>query len=222
MMNNKLIWMCWFQGIDDKSIPELNQLCIKKWKELNPDYNVNILTNGTISDYVPEYFEIIKNSPPRANPAKSDLLRILLLSKYGGVWVDASVYPVLPLSEYYHDIVNQTGFFTYRFKPRSIDKHKGDRETVSWFLCADKPSHYLIESWKIKTVENFKFKQWKFYKFHETLCHLYDEDERVKHIIDNMTQLDATIPLSACKGTGGNWETRLKPSYMYKRPVLKL
>ena len=211
--------MCWFQGEGIK-IPPLNRACIERWKRLNPDWNVNILCNSTIGNYVPEYFEIIKDSPHHKPPARSDLLRILLLSKYGGVWADASLYPVLPLSDFYYDVVNETKFFTYRFNPRSIDKTKGDRETVSWFLCASKPNHYLIESWKEKTIEHFKYKQWKFYQFHETLCYLYDEDEKVKHIIDNMVQLDAEIPLSACRGTGGNWETRLKPSYMYKRPFL--
>ena len=90
MNKNKTIWMCWFQGEDHPSMPELNRNCIKRWRELNPDWKVNILSNKTIVDYVPEYFEIIKNSPNRRFQACSDLLRILLLSKYGGVWADVS------------------------------------------------------------------------------------------------------------------------------------
>ena len=107
---NDIIWMCWFQGEDDKFMPELNRMCFKKWKELNSDYHVNILTTDTISDFVPEYFEIIKNSPNRSFASKSDLLRILLLSKFGGTWVDGSVYPTMSLSEFCNEILNDTGF----------------------------------------------------------------------------------------------------------------
>ena len=212
-MKNKLIWMCWFQG--EEHLKGLNELCVQRWKKINPDWQVNILSNDTIYQYVPEYFDIIKNSPPRRRPAKSDLLRILLLSKYGGVWVDVSVYPVLPLSEYYHDIVNQTGFFTYRFKPRSINK-KGDRETVSWFICVDKANHILINLWKESFIDKFQtLDVWKYFTFHGTLTELYDSNSDVRDIINNMVQIDPMIPHSAVK----KWEYR-KDSYMYKRPKI--
>jgi len=77
---NKTIWMCWFQGEEDKSMPKLNRLCIQRWKELNPDWRVIVLNNETIKDYAANYFGIIENRK-RSNAANSDLLRILLLSR---------------------------------------------------------------------------------------------------------------------------------------------
>ena len=213
---NKKIWICWFQGEDHPRMPELNRNCIKRWRELNPDWKVNILSKKTIADYVPEYFEIIKNSPNRRPGACSDLVRILLLSKYGGVWADASVYPMIPLSDFYDKIVNDTGFFTYRFSPRRVSREVGDRETVSWFICADKPSHSLINAWKESFVEKFKkLETWKYFTFHKTLSELYDSNSEVKFTIDNMIQIDQKIPHSAAI----SWSNRL-PSYLYKRPAL--
>ena len=81
---DKIIWMCWFQGEDDSSIPPLNRQCINRWRELNEDYDVRVLCDKTIPNYVPEFVDIIKSSPNRSRAAQSDLLRILLLSKYGG------------------------------------------------------------------------------------------------------------------------------------------
>lgn len=209
----KTIWMCWFQGEDDNSIPELNKKCIKRWKELNSDYEVNVLCNNTIKQYVPEFFEFTSIRKPAA---KSDLLRILLLSKYGGVWVDASVYPMLPLSDFYENVMNDTGFFAYRFLPRLLNRKKGDREIVSWFLCVDVPHHSLIESWKTAFVEKYNnLKKYKYYTFHETLCNLYDSSSHIKFTLDNMVQENARPPLSA----EFNWKTR-EQSYMYKRPKL--
>lgn len=208
--------MCWFQGEDHPRMPELSRNCIKRWRELNPDWKVNILSNETIVDYVPEYFEIIKNSPNRSWAAKSDLLRILLLSKYGGVWTDASVYPVMPLNEFYNLIVNHTKFFTYRFVPRGSYDNRKKCETVSWFLCADEPELYLIEKWKEAFVNNFKtMRHWPYFTFHETLTELYDSDSEVKSTIDNMVQISQVIPHS-----GKKWENRVD-SYMYKRPNLR-
>lgn len=59
-MGTKIIWMCWFQGNDN--IPELNQVCIKRWKKLNPDWNVIILNYNNIKEYVPGFFKILNNS----------------------------------------------------------------------------------------------------------------------------------------------------------------
>jgi len=213
---NKVLWMAWFQGENDPSIPILNKHCIQEWRRLNPDWDINVLTNDNISEHVPEYFEIINNSPNRILQHNADLLRLLLLSKYGGVWVDSSVYPMESLSSFYNKIVNETGFFTYRFIPRSCGE-PGDRETVVWFLCASSCNNYLIEQWKRQLIKKFQDNSdWKYYTMAETLCELYDNDNQVKFIIDNMVQIDEKIPHSALQ----SWKHRRRESYMYKRPLL--
>ena len=181
-MNDKLIWMCWFQGMDDIAMPELNRECFKRWEEFNPDYQVNILTNDNISDYVPEFVDIINSSPQRSHAAQSDLLRILLLSKYGGTWVDGSVYPMKPLSDFRDDIVNDVGFFAYRtfYHPKQYCI------TSSWFLAVDDKEHYLINRWKDEFIKRFtKPGQWSsthgaitlnYFTFHHSLAFIYSSD----------------------------------------------
>lgn len=216
-MNNikKNIWMCWFQG--KENIPnKLNKVCINKWESINKDCNFILLDNKNIFYYVPEFFDIVKNSPSRTNAAKSDLLRILLLSKFGGVWVDASVYPMLPLNHFYGKIVNESGFFTYRYIPRG-GYGKKPYETVSWFICSKHPNNYLID--KLKDAFLLKFKSdnvWEYFTFHETLTDLFDKDINIRNIIDNMVQINQDIPHSAYKK---KWESRVE-SYVYKRPNL--
>ena len=219
---NNIIWMCWFQGEDHKSIGSLQKICIKKWRDLNPDCEVNVLTDNNIADYVPEFFQIVKDSLERTYQARSDLLRLLLLSKYGGTWVDATIYPTQPLSEFYNKIVNNTGFFTYRYLPRSTSSALGNRETVSWFICADKPNQYIIERWKCNFIDEFKSKSiWPYFTFHQTLADLYDNDMKVKSIIDNMVQISEKIPHSACRDSQKTWNNR-EQSYVYKRPNINL
>ena len=224
---NKTIWMSWLQGEADKSMPKLNRECISRWKELNPTWQANVLSSEAIGDYVPEYFEIVKKSKFDRNfIAKSELLRLLLLNKYGGIWVDASVYPMLPLDDFISDILSNVGFFTYRFMNRSYR-----RETVSWFLVANCPNHYLIKTWLDAFIDDFLncpldwntgktedevINPSKYFEVHATLSSLYDSNEKIRNIIDNMVQINQAIPHSALD----HWEKR-ENSYMYKRPNLK-
>ena len=212
--------MCWFQGEDHPSIPKLNKKCIGLWRDLNPDWQVNVLSNETIADYVPEYIDIIKSSPERTYQAKSDLLRLLLLSKYGGVWVDATVYPTQPLSEFYDAIVNKTGFFAYRFIPRGSYNPRESFELPSWFLCTDGPEHYLIEKWKAEFIHRYKtLDAWPYFTIHRCITDLYDKDEKIEYIINNMIQISETIPHSACIALNYKWKDR-EESYVYKKPNL--
>lgn len=215
------IWMCWFQGEDDPDMPSLNRECIKRWREFNQDkWEVNVLTEENIHEHIPEYYRIVNsyhNPFIRTYTNKSDLLRALLLDKYGGVWVDASVYPMMPLDEFYDKLVNDTGFFTYRFLPRrKINKKWGNRETVSWFFCADRPEHYLISRLKYGLVNRYLINgNYKYFSVSDVICDLYDSDEKSRDIIDNMVQLSEQIPHSALE----SWDDRAE-SYLYKRPAL--
>lgn len=212
--------MCWFQGVDDPSMPKLNRRCLDRWSKINPEWCVNILTNETISNYVPEYFDILQRSPGRSYQAKSDLIRILLLSKYGGIWVDASVFPMQPLSEFYNEIVNSTGFFSYRFEQRYKSLENGDRELASWFMCVKKPKYYLIEKVKLEYTHHFEtMNGWKYFTFHQTIADLYDTDTEVQNIINNMVQLK---PWPAFTASKREVQPPVEPSYMYKRPRLDI
>jgi hypothetical protein len=215
---NKIIWMCWFQGETDKNMPLLNQECIKRWKTLNPDWEVKVLSYDNIAEYCPEFFKIKgKHGKTHPHAKQANLLRFLLLSKYGGVWTDASVYPMKPLSEFYDQIVNETEFFSFRFLPRFTD-NDGIREIETWFLVAKSPHNYLIDKW----LENYiKFytthgpKAWKpFYRTHMILNDLYDTDEKIKYIVDNMVQIDEKIPHSRRKPDA----RKVYESFVYKRP----
>lgn len=208
------IWQCWFQGINHKSIPNLNKRCINEWSRLNPDWPITLLDNSNIDQFCPEFSDAGKGLK-MSLALKSDLLRICLLKKYGGVWVDASVWPVEPLSNFIGSILNETGFFAYRFIPRNIGP-KGHRELSSWFMVAAKPEHPVI----VKIHDNFiktlrEKKNYRYFEFHDSICKLYDADEEVRSCINNMVQISESFPHSACNG----WKNR-KPSFLYKRPKI--
>jgi hypothetical protein len=75
-----LIWTYWH----DDNIPDFIRKCINTWKQTNA--HIFVITDKTISQYV-NINSSLNTSPQR----RSDLLRLEVLSKYGGLWLDASI-----------------------------------------------------------------------------------------------------------------------------------
>jgi hypothetical protein len=84
----KSIWTYW----DSDDPPEFISKCIAKWRRLNPDWNITVLTPNNLKEYLPEK-DIFKFKFADTKPRTSDFVRLHILAKYGGVWADASVVP---------------------------------------------------------------------------------------------------------------------------------
>lgn len=123
------VWMLWFQGVSEA--PFVVRKCIDSWVHKNPDWDVIILDSGNINDYVqldiPE--EILQHLLPAH---QADLIRLALLSKYGGIWTDATTFCVRPLDEWIDDYA-ASGFFVFHKPGR-------DRAVSNWFIAAEKDS----------------------------------------------------------------------------------
>ena len=85
------IWQCWFQG--KENMPPIVQKCTQSVSKYHKD-RVIFLDDNNIKDYIelPEYIldKYKKGIIPHAN--FSDILRLSLLAKYGGCWVDSTIY----------------------------------------------------------------------------------------------------------------------------------
>lgn len=88
----KIVWLSWLQGINNA--PEIVKVCLASQRKHLSDYDFRIVDLDNYHEWVdlPEYV-ILKYRKGSIPPASfSDLLRLSLLKKYGGVWMDASVY----------------------------------------------------------------------------------------------------------------------------------
>ena len=85
------VWLCWLQGIENA--PELVKVCYESLRKNVTDREIVVLTNENLSQYahLPEY--IVKKHERGIIPdaAYTDMLRLELLCKYGGTWIDATV-----------------------------------------------------------------------------------------------------------------------------------
>ena len=134
---NKTIWMFWDSGLDEA--PDVVKLSYKSWVKFNPDYDVVLLDSRNITSILGfDLYDAFKLCSVDLGAAgKSDLLRLFLLNRYGGVWADATTFCKKPLNEWLD--LSKTGFFSFR------EKEADDRTLVSWFLVATK-GHPIIQS----------------------------------------------------------------------------
>ena len=93
LLDNKIIWQYWGQGLDSQNMPDIVRICFASVDKFKSDYKVIRITDQTISEYVEfpsEVLDKLKNGI-FTRTAFSDLLRLALLSLYGGIWLDATI-----------------------------------------------------------------------------------------------------------------------------------
>jgi len=142
----KKIWIFW----DKEELPPL----INKIKEYNNrklnDWKIYYLNSKTIKQFIPEE-DIPKELPNLKVQHQSDWIRLYLLSKYGGVWMDASVIINDPktLEKVFNDSSTSKCHFTgFSFKNENYNRtSKGVPYYLeNWFIMAPKNS-IIIKLW---------------------------------------------------------------------------
>ncbi len=95
------IWVCWWTG--EETAPELVRQCIKSIKANAKTRPVNFIHKDNWSEYIeiPEYILNKVESKKICLANFSDYLRVSLVGKYGGLWIDATVFCSYALPDEY-------------------------------------------------------------------------------------------------------------------------
>jgi predicted peroxiredoxin len=130
------IWTYW----DSETITNKIVLtCIESWRTHNPEYEITILNPSNVKNYIDIDLKSLKmNDSPQH---EADIIRAHVLEKYGGVWIDASVYMVGPL-----DFPTHLNKEYYGFK-LSTESAPNIPMVENWFF-ATVPHGKFITAWK--------------------------------------------------------------------------
>jgi hypothetical protein len=82
----KVIYTFWH---DSEEIPPIVSTCIASWKRNNPDYKVVLLTLTNYREYCDIDLSKINNNDSVTR--SSDFIRLNVLGKTGGVWMDSTI-----------------------------------------------------------------------------------------------------------------------------------
>ena len=169
------IWICWFQGME--GAPEIVKACVKSVEEQFPDREIVLLTQENILQYVtlpPEVEEKVGKEISLTH--YSDILRAALLTKYGGLWLDATTY--CTSAKFLHEI-EKLPLFAYQ----NVDMmRRGFHPIVaeSWMIYANSNQPILLLTQKLlytywkreKTLCNY----FLFHLFFSMACEKYAQD----------------------------------------------
>jgi len=98
------IWVCWWTG--EESAPPLVKRCIKSIHENANGHPVHFIDQNNYSDFIdfPSYIIDKVNSGDMCLANFSDIIRVSLIKKHGGLWLDSTVYCSKPLPELYFEL----------------------------------------------------------------------------------------------------------------------
>lgn len=143
-ISNK-VWWCWLQG--EENAPDLNKACLKSLREHLKDKEIIVITEKNYRKYVdfPEYIIKKYNDGIISRTHFSDLLRLELLIKYGGTWIDSSVF----CTGYNKNFFDEPLFVFQNWK-------RGSSGCVlsNWYISSEKNNPILI------TTRNLLHKYW--------------------------------------------------------------
>lgn len=159
VMPVRKIWICWWQGLDNA--PLLVKKCFDSVRQNFQGWEIYVITLDNYKKYVifPEYIEEKWKEGKITMTHMSDLLRFELLSKFGGLWLDATVYvtsPELPSS------IEKSDLFWFKTLKPGADGHVLDMS--SWMIYGTPKSpilqltkYLLYEYWKVnnKLIDYF-------------------------------------------------------------------
>lgn len=117
---------------------------INTWKRnITNGWNVHFITNENIRDYVDdEFYNKFKNLPPFRF---ADFLRVYLLSKNGGVWMDSSTILINGkfLDNYRDEMIkNKNDILIYELNDHSLPNYP---YLENWFFMAPKNSKFITD-----------------------------------------------------------------------------
>jgi len=170
------IYVYWGQGFHNS--PAVVQRCKYEMQRFECDSDIAFLDDTNWCYYVDIPHDIMK-SFSQNKVAFSDLLRVELLSKFGGIWADATCYVSRNLTSQFNRMVGEGGLFVF-------NKGTGNRGDISnWFLAARAGSYPMC------LMREMLISYWKQYErpvhyffFHQFFRRTYARDADFRKVVD--------------------------------------
>lgn len=145
------IWICWWQGLEQA--PELVKVCVNSIQKNAGNHRVIVLTDDNYKDYVdiPEWVEEKKNKGIITRTNYSDLLRLSLLAKHGGMWIDSTFFCTQPVLDDYF----QWPLWSIK-RPDYFHASVASGYFAGYSLCCNEEKRFIF-----MTIRDFFLHYWK-------------------------------------------------------------
>lgn len=136
----KIIWTIWLQGID--KAPLIVKKCYESMIKQLEAYSIILITENNYNNYI-SFPDFIMEKYRKGIISKvhfADLIRIELLCKYGGTWLDGTVYVSDFLEK--HKFYLESDIFLYQLTKPGSDGHC--TSISSWFMTSSSNQNIFL------------------------------------------------------------------------------
>lgn len=150
------VWFCWMQGMDNA--PEVVKMCYASILRNLSERKVKVIDGKNWMEYVelPDY--VVERWEKRQIPPAhfTDLLRIELLIRYGGTWIDSTVLctGIYPQNEKETMSFLDADLFMFQYTQPGSDQWRG---ISNWFISACSNNEVLM------VLRDMLYAYWKDY-----------------------------------------------------------
>lgn len=209
--HSSYVWVSWLQGYE--AAPELVRACIDSTRQYSEGLDFVLITLDNYRRYVeiPDYIISKFEQGIISWTFFSDILRLSLLEKYGGLWVDATVFCLGD----FRWIYEKSDFFAFRVNDG------GAIIADSWFLYSVKGHILIVETLRLLKMYCKEMNRMEHYFilhfFFRMVAECYDEEwKQVPHYsVENCYLLDNMK-------SKGDYSTNYAEEISLKMPIQKL
>lgn len=152
---SNVVWFCWLQGIEQA--PPIVKACLASLKLHLTDREIKIITKKNWREYIDLPEHIIRRWDNKQIPPAlfTDLLRLQLLIRHGGTWIDSTV--LCTGTTHTKEFLDSDLFlFQYRTPETSSASFKG---ISNWFITSCTNNEVLL------VLRDMLFAYWKDYDY---------------------------------------------------------
>ncbi len=196
-----IVWCCWLQGFEQA--PPLVQACFHSLCRHINDREIVCITQDNYHQYITLPADIeAKYKAGRIPPALfSDLIRLELLIRHGGTWIDATV---LCMSSDYPATYLSSDLFMYRYRRKD---GRGFAGISNWFITARSNHPVLL------ILRDLLYQYWRdydcvieYYMFHRLFGRIVRE---YPDVLEQMVPGFNPAPLRLVRLLGERFDERL-------------
>lgn len=202
------LWQLWLQGIENA--PEIVKLCMKTVRKFNYDKEYVVLDSSNLSNYIdiPDYIKTKYEKGLISHAHYSDIIRVMLLEKYGGIWMDATIMQTAELPPE----IFENSFFVFQdihnfdkddkifdgVPPELIKKWEDLHlypKLSNWFIYAE-PNNRIISLTKQFLLDYWKNEDYAkdYFLFHLWIEYVINHDKDAADIWKKMPPFLSCIP----------------------------
>lgn len=153
-----------------ENAPTIVQKCLESWKHYNPTWDIVVMDMNNYSNYLDGVIHMENIGITKF----TDILRLFLLERNGGLWVDATCFCNCPLDDWLPAHISQ-GFFLFD------NLTQLGKKTSNWFIYSE-PHNYMISRWKHGMLRTYQENPEKFRKEYFVMHDVFDDLHQTNRI----------------------------------------